>query len=122
MHRSASLGAENETRTRDPDLGKVVLYQLSYFRVGTTKVRTNYKGTNNFYVCKFFSLFLAFSYLHSRKSLLFVLHGEREGEMLVEVHFLKEAVVPGVAHESHIGRVGLPLQRALVDMHRSVFQ
>ena len=23
--------AEDETRTRDPDLGKVVLYQLSYF-------------------------------------------------------------------------------------------
>ena len=28
----AFFGAENETRTRDPDLGKVVLYQLSYFR------------------------------------------------------------------------------------------
>ena len=27
------VGAENETRTRDPDLGKVVLYQLSYFRI-----------------------------------------------------------------------------------------
>ena len=27
------FGAENETRTRDPDLGKVVLYQLSYFRL-----------------------------------------------------------------------------------------
>ena len=26
------LGAENETRTRDPNLGKVMLYQLSYFR------------------------------------------------------------------------------------------
>ena len=26
------LGAENETRTRDPNLGKVVLCQLSYFR------------------------------------------------------------------------------------------
>ncbi len=26
------VGAENGTRTRDPDLGKVVLYQLSYFR------------------------------------------------------------------------------------------
>ena len=26
-------GAENETRTRDPDLGKVVLYQLSYCRI-----------------------------------------------------------------------------------------
>ena len=29
-------GAENETRTRDPDLGKVVLYQLSYFRLSST--------------------------------------------------------------------------------------
>ena len=27
-------GAGNETRTRDPNLGKVVLYQLSYSRVG----------------------------------------------------------------------------------------
>src|SRR6185437_4606551 len=27
-------GAGNETRTRDPDLGKVVLYQLSYSRLG----------------------------------------------------------------------------------------
>ena len=26
------LGAEDEAQTRDPDLGKVVLYQLSYFR------------------------------------------------------------------------------------------
>ena len=25
--------AANETRTRDPDLGKVVLYQLSYCRI-----------------------------------------------------------------------------------------
>ena len=28
----AVFGAGNETRTRDPDLGKVVLYQLSYSR------------------------------------------------------------------------------------------
>ena len=27
------IGAGNETRTRDPDLGKVVLYQLSYSRL-----------------------------------------------------------------------------------------
>ena len=26
------IGAGNEIRTRDPDLGKVVLYQLSYSR------------------------------------------------------------------------------------------
>ena len=31
--KSFGLGAENETRTRDPNLGKVVLYQLSYFRI-----------------------------------------------------------------------------------------
>ena len=28
--------AENETRTRDPNLGKVMLYQLSYFRIVST--------------------------------------------------------------------------------------
>ena len=27
------IGAGNEARTRDPDLGKVVLYQLSYSRM-----------------------------------------------------------------------------------------
>jgi hypothetical protein len=27
------IGAGNETRTRDPNLGKVVLYQLSYSRL-----------------------------------------------------------------------------------------
>ena len=30
------MRAKNGTRTRDPDLGKVVLYQLSYFRVTGT--------------------------------------------------------------------------------------
>ena len=29
----AALWAKNGARTRDPDLGKVVLYQLSYFRI-----------------------------------------------------------------------------------------
>ena len=29
----STCGAENGTRTRDPNLGKVVLYQLSYFRL-----------------------------------------------------------------------------------------
>ena len=27
------IGAKNGTRTRDPNLGKVMLYQLSYFRI-----------------------------------------------------------------------------------------
>ncbi len=31
--RFSGVGAENGTRTRDPDLGKVMLYQLSYFRL-----------------------------------------------------------------------------------------
>ena len=49
------FGAENETRTRDPNLGKVVLYQLSYFRIvfpffsfGIAKVRINFKLPNFF--------------------------------------------------------------------------
>ena len=29
----STFGAEDGIRTRDPDLGKVVLYQLSYFRI-----------------------------------------------------------------------------------------
>ncbi len=33
--RGFEFGAGNETRTRDPDLGKVVLYQLSYSRFGS---------------------------------------------------------------------------------------
>ena len=35
-------GAENGTRTRDPDLGKVVLYQLSYFRMALRVQRYDY--------------------------------------------------------------------------------
>ena len=35
------LGAENEARTRDPDLGKVVLYQLSYFRICNIATKCN---------------------------------------------------------------------------------
>ena len=33
FHHLGFIWAENGTRTRDPNLGKVVLYQLSYFRV-----------------------------------------------------------------------------------------
>ena len=32
------LGAENGARTRDLNLGKVALYQLSYFRDGNAKI------------------------------------------------------------------------------------
>ena len=42
-------GAENETRTRDPDLGKVVLYQLSYFRLRIAPQKYNF-----FLFCKYF--------------------------------------------------------------------
>ena len=45
------LGAENEARTRDPNLGKVVLYQLSYFRVFPV---WDCKGTNIFETSKLF--------------------------------------------------------------------
>ena len=48
------FGAENETRTRDPNLGKVMLYQLSYFRIFP---EWDCKGTHNFGTSKFFCNF-----------------------------------------------------------------
>ena len=47
-------GAENETRTRDPNLGKVMLYQLSYFRIFP---EWDCKGTKIFLTSKFFRNF-----------------------------------------------------------------
>ena len=57
------LGAENETRTRDPDLGKVVLYQLSYFRNMSLSVlvERDCKDTAKIRICKYFFDFLDFS-------------------------------------------------------------
>lgn len=55
------LGAENGARTRDLNLGKVALYQLSYFRVspyvafGIAKVRSFFEIPNFF--TTFFALF-----------------------------------------------------------------
>ena len=49
------FGAENETRTRDPNLGKVMLYQLSYFRICNPILFVwDCKGTNNFQTSKLF--------------------------------------------------------------------
>ena len=36
---SSEFGAGNEIRTRDPNLGKVVLYQLSYSRITITSFK-----------------------------------------------------------------------------------
>ena len=33
LHRLCISRAENEVRTRDPQLGRLMLYQLSYFRI-----------------------------------------------------------------------------------------
>ena len=61
------LGAENETRTRDPNLGKVVLYQLSYFRktnilkfTCATFSIASAKVHHFFYSANFFATFLRF--------------------------------------------------------------
>ena len=49
------FGAENETRTRDPNLGKVMLYQLSYFRIWYPILFVwDCKGTKIFLFSKFF--------------------------------------------------------------------
>ena len=54
-----SLGAEDEARTRDPNLGKVVLYQLSYFRiimVGEDGFEPPKVKTSRFTVCPIWPL------------------------------------------------------------------
>ena len=49
------LRAENETRTRDPNLGKVMLYQLSYFRTeNETRTRDPNLGKVMLYQLSYF--------------------------------------------------------------------
>ena len=47
FHHLGDLRAENEARTRDPNLGKVVLYQLSYFRVCFANTRLSAASRQN---------------------------------------------------------------------------
>ena len=50
--------AANETRTRDPDLGKVVLYQLSYCRINSgCKGNSKYRNGQTFYSFYIFAQF-----------------------------------------------------------------
>ena len=52
--------AENGTRTRDPNLGKVVLYQLSYFRILFVHFpKCGCKGNAFFGTAKTFSCFFS---------------------------------------------------------------
>ena len=44
----SGFGAKDEIRTRDPDLGKVVLYQLSYFRIGDGKSKIKSFSSKDF--------------------------------------------------------------------------
>ena len=57
--------AENGTRTRDPNLGKVVLYQLSYFRICFSSEK-RCKDTTFFLSCKFSDFFFANIFQNSR--------------------------------------------------------
>ena len=50
------FGAGNGTRTRDPQLGRLMLYQLSYSRLivengGGGRIRTSEGGADRFTVC-----------------------------------------------------------------------
>ena len=61
--RNGEIGAGNETRTRDPNLGKVVLYQLSYSRsdLGGVASSTAAYSTDSAGAVNRFSAFLLFS-------------------------------------------------------------
>ena len=61
-HVVQNVRAENGTRTRDPNLGKVVLYQLSYFRLfpnfhRSVPLNASAKVLHFFEPTKFFSVF-----------------------------------------------------------------
>ena len=51
--------AENEVRTRDPQLGKLMLYQLSYFRLGISgaKVMRIFDFAKYFFISHFRKLY-----------------------------------------------------------------
>ena len=55
--RAVALGADNGARTRDPNLGKVVLYQLSHVRLRIINLRELPKRRKYFFQkivqCKF---------------------------------------------------------------------
>ena len=57
------LGAKDGIRTRDPDLGKVVLYQLSYFRkrIGSANLLNFIKLQRFFYFPS--SFLISFSFI-----------------------------------------------------------
>ena len=59
---SLLLGAENGTRTRDLNLGKVALYQLSYFRMACfviASAKVNKKSETPNFFCGFCGFFIA---------------------------------------------------------------
>ena len=78
------FGAENEARTRDPNLGKVVLYQLSYFRIFPV---WDCKGTNNFETSKLFSSFLRFFCLM--------------GAFLIRNAYVKDLKIPIIGYDNY---------------------
>ena len=72
---NSNLWAENETRTRDPNLGKVVLYQLSYFRKFVTSISKK-NGIVPFCGCKG-TAFCWTSKLFWRKNAVFIVFFSR---------------------------------------------
>ena len=60
---TSQFRAKDEIRTRDPDLGRVVLYQLSYFRIGAIdEVRTHdlHLGKVALYQLSYYRIILIF--------------------------------------------------------------
>ena len=66
-----TVGAKNGTRTRDPNLGKVVLYQLSYFRISDGPGRPlslrDFVGRFPFLRCKVSTFFCSVQELNAKK-------------------------------------------------------
>ena len=96
--------AENGTRTRDPNLGKVVLYQLSYFRKNFVQkcisLDCGCKGTTFFRTTKIFDRFFSKKVLIHAISIVFVAKMAQNFDISVLMKHSKCRMSDAVEHTS----------------------
>jgi hypothetical protein len=93
-----SFRAEDETRTRDPHLGKVMLYQLSYFRISlrtfeAAKIEWIHKNANT--SSDFFQKIFWNSIQSSQNFFILMNKDLLAAALLLPVHAFRTIVIPG---------------------------
>ena len=101
--------AENGTRTRDPNLGKVVLYQLSYFRKTSCQkcisLDCGCKGTTFFRTTKTFPRFFEKKVLIHAISVVFIAKSSKNFNISVLMKHSNGRMSDTIKHTSFYRRV-----------------